>query len=166
MERILDDYQPVEQAGFRKNFSCMDNIQAATQLIERSREYHLLLLVFVDYKKAFDSVETNAGLNALAHAGVPSVFIRLLEQCFSNTSTIILLFDRKLRIPIERRVRQRDKISPKLFTAALQYVEFGIRLGRQKIQYRREENLQPPLRRRYRIDSEQHGRDGNDGQRT
>ncbi|EPB69127.1 hypothetical protein ANCCEY_11794 [Ancylostoma ceylanicum] len=49
MGRILDDYQPVEQAGFRKNFSCMDNIQAVTQLIERSREYHFpLVLVFVD----------------------------------------------------------------------------------------------------------------------
>ncbi|EYB81048.1 hypothetical protein Y032_0394g639 [Ancylostoma ceylanicum] len=122
MERILDDYQPVEQAGFRKNFSCMDNIQAVTQLIERSREYHLpLVLVFVDYKKAFDSVETNAVLNALAHAGVPSVYIRLLEQCFSDNSTIIQLFDRKLKIPIERGVRQGDTISPKLFTAALQY---------------------------------------------
>ncbi|EYB83496.1 hypothetical protein Y032_0334g2838 [Ancylostoma ceylanicum] len=80
IERILDDYQPVEQAGFRKNFSRMDNIQAVTQLIERSREYHLpLVLVFVDYKKAFDSVETNAVLTALAHAGVPSVYIHLLE---------------------------------------------------------------------------------------
>ncbi|KIH56557.1 hypothetical protein ANCDUO_13262 [Ancylostoma duodenale] len=100
MERILDDYQPVELIGFRKNFSCMDNIQATTQLIERSHEYDLpLVLVFVDYKKAFDSVETNAVLNALTHAGIPSVYIHLLEQCFSNTSTTIQLFDRKLEIP-------------------------------------------------------------------
>ncbi|EPB78510.1 hypothetical protein ANCCEY_02351 [Ancylostoma ceylanicum] len=72
MERILDDYQPVEQAGFRKN-SCMDNMQAVTQLTERSREYHLpLVLVFVDYKKTLDSVETNAVLNASAYTGIPS----------------------------------------------------------------------------------------------
>ncbi|WKX88154.1 hypothetical protein Q1695_008069 [Nippostrongylus brasiliensis] len=38
MERILDDNQPVEQAGFRKKFSCMDQIQTVAQLIERSRE--------------------------------------------------------------------------------------------------------------------------------
>ncbi|KIH60572.1 reverse transcriptase [Ancylostoma duodenale] len=122
MRRILDDYQPVEQTGFRKNFSCVDNIQAITRLIERSHEYHLpLVLIFVNYKKAFDSVETNAVLNALTHAGIPSVYIHLLEQCFSNTSTTIQLFDRKLEVPIERGVRQGDTISPKLFTTALQY---------------------------------------------
>ncbi|EPB71386.1 hypothetical protein ANCCEY_09519 [Ancylostoma ceylanicum] len=46
---------------------------------------------------------------------------RTSEQCFSDTSTIIHLFDRKLKIPIERGVRQIDSTSPKLFTAALQY---------------------------------------------
>ncbi|EYC29319.1 hypothetical protein Y032_0006g2912 [Ancylostoma ceylanicum] len=107
---------------FRKNFSCMDRQQAVTQLIEMSREYQLPpVLVFVDCKKAFDSVETNAVLNALAHAGVPSVYIRLLKQCFSDNSAIIQLFDRKLKILIERGVRKGNTISPKLFTAALQY---------------------------------------------
>ncbi|WKY12022.1 hypothetical protein Q1695_003521 [Nippostrongylus brasiliensis] len=121
MERILDDNQPVEQAGFRKNFSCMDQIQTVAQLIERSREYHTpLVLVFVDYRKAFDSVEINAVLNALVHAGVPSPYVQLLDECFSNTSTTIQLFDRKLTIPIEKGVRQGDTISPKLFTTALQ----------------------------------------------
>ncbi|WKX88632.1 hypothetical protein Q1695_008343 [Nippostrongylus brasiliensis] len=120
MERILDDNQPVEQAGFRKNFSCMDQIPVA-QLIERSREYHIpLVLVFVDYRKAFDSVEINAVLNALVHAGVPSPYVQLLDECFSNTSTTIQLFDRKLTMPIGKGARQEDPIFPKLFTAALQ----------------------------------------------
>ncbi|WKX91158.1 hypothetical protein Q1695_009751 [Nippostrongylus brasiliensis] len=121
MERILDDNQPVEQAGFRKNFSCMDQIQTVAQLIERSHEYHIpLVLVFVDYRKASDSVEINAVLNALVHAGVPSPYVQLFDECFSNTSTTIQLFDRKHTIPIEKGVRQGDTISPKLFTAALQ----------------------------------------------
>ncbi|WKX90427.1 hypothetical protein Q1695_009352 [Nippostrongylus brasiliensis] len=121
MERILDDNQPVEQAGFRKNFSCMEQSQTVTQLIERSREYHIpLVLVFVDHRKAFDSVEINAVLNALVHAGVPSPYVQFLDECFSNTSTTIQLFDRKLTIHIEKGVRQGDTISPKLFTAALQ----------------------------------------------
>ncbi|KAK6012782.1 hypothetical protein OSTOST_22041, partial [Ostertagia ostertagi] len=39
LERQLDDYQPVEQAGFRKGFCCMDHIHTVTQLIERAKEY-------------------------------------------------------------------------------------------------------------------------------
>ncbi|VDL68680.1 unnamed protein product [Nippostrongylus brasiliensis] len=51
----------------------MDQIQTVAQLIERSREYHIpLVLVFVDYRNAFDSVKINALLNALVYAGVPS----------------------------------------------------------------------------------------------
>ncbi|XGW21982.1 hypothetical protein V3C99_004721, partial [Haemonchus contortus] len=127
MERTLDEYQPIEQTGFRKNFSCMDNIQAVTQLIERSREYRLpLALLFVDYKKAFDSVEINAVLNALAQAGVDPPYVHLLEQCLSNTSTPIQLFERKLKVPVGKGVRQGDTISPKLFTAALQYAMLNL----------------------------------------
>uniref|UniRef100_W6NY38 RNA-directed DNA polymerase (Reverse transcriptase) domain containing protein n=1 Tax=Haemonchus contortus TaxID=6289 RepID=W6NY38_HAECO len=107
MERILDEYQSIEQTGFRKNFSCMDNIQAVTQLIERSQEYRLpLALLFVDYKKAFDSVEINAVLNALAQAGVDPAYVHLLEQCLSYTSTFIQLFERKLKISVGKGVRQ------------------------------------------------------------
>ncbi|XGW09915.1 hypothetical protein V3C99_011857 [Haemonchus contortus] len=129
VERILDEYQPVEQTGFRKNFSCMDNIHAreVCQLIERSREYRLpLALLFVDYKKAFDSVEINAVLNALVQAGVDPAYVHLLTQCLSNTSTFIQLFERKLKIPVGKGVRQGDTISPKLFTAALQYAMLNL----------------------------------------
>ncbi|VDP38109.1 unnamed protein product [Heligmosomoides polygyrus] len=99
----------------------MEYIQTVSQLNEKSREYHITLaLVFVDYRKAFDSVEINVIRNALVHAGIPSSYIRLLDECFSNTSTTIQLYDRKLKILIGKGVRQRDTIIPKLFTAALQ----------------------------------------------
>ncbi|XGW34317.1 hypothetical protein V3C99_018290 [Haemonchus contortus] len=76
----------------------MESIQAVTQLIARSQEYRLpLALLFVDYKKAIDSVEINAVSNALAQAVVDSAYVHLLEQCLSNTSTSIQLFERKLK---------------------------------------------------------------------
>nr|CDJ91205.1 RNA-directed DNA polymerase (reverse transcriptase) domain containing protein [Haemonchus contortus] len=127
VERILDEYQKVEQTGFRKNSSCMDNIHAVSQLIESSREYRLpLALLFVDYKKAFDSVEINAVLNALVQAGVDPAYVHLLEQCLSNTSTFIQLFERKLKISVGKGVRQGDTKSPKLSTAALQYAMLNL----------------------------------------
>ncbi|VDO42878.1 unnamed protein product [Haemonchus placei] len=120
MESILDEHHSVEQSGFRRNFSCMHNIQAVGQLIERSREYRLpSALLFVDYKKASDSVAINAVLNVLMQAGVDPDYVHLFEQCLSNTSTFIQLFDPKLKIPVGKGVRQGDTIFPKFFTAAL-----------------------------------------------
>ncbi|VDO98673.1 unnamed protein product [Heligmosomoides polygyrus] len=64
--RTLDEGQPCEQAGFRRGFSTIDHIHTITKLIEVSREYKLpLCLTFIDLKKAFDSVEIEAVMEAL-----------------------------------------------------------------------------------------------------
>ncbi|EYC46025.1 hypothetical protein Y032_0411g969 [Ancylostoma ceylanicum] len=66
LEVTPDAYQPIEQACIRKGFCCIDHIHIVVQLIERCREYTMpLVLTFIDYKKAFDSVETNDVLHAL-----------------------------------------------------------------------------------------------------
>ncbi|KAE9412728.1 hypothetical protein Angca_007866, partial [Angiostrongylus cantonensis] len=53
ISRTLDEAQPVEQAGFRKGFCCMDQIQTVSRIIEVCREYHFLLaLTFVGYEKS------------------------------------------------------------------------------------------------------------------
>ncbi|KAE9412714.1 hypothetical protein Angca_003797, partial [Angiostrongylus cantonensis] len=116
LSRTLDEAQPVEQAGFREGFCCMDHIQNVSRVVEVCREYHLpLVLTFVDYEKAFDSVETNAILSALVDQGVDPSYIRTLSDCYRNCTTEIQLFHRPLTIPVGKRVRQGDTISPKLF---------------------------------------------------
>jgi hypothetical protein len=49
-----------EQAGFRAGRSCIDNIFCITQMIEKkkatNRQLHLL---FIDLKKAYDSIPLN-----------------------------------------------------------------------------------------------------------
>ncbi|KAK6741073.1 hypothetical protein RB195_009121 [Necator americanus] len=123
ISRTLDEAQPQEQAGFRQKFSCLDHIQTVSRVIEVCREYRLLLvLTFVDYEKAFDSVETNAILSALVDQGVDASYVRTLANCYERCTTRIQLFHRRLTIPIRKGVRQGDTISPKLFTAALQWI--------------------------------------------
>ena len=59
LEKKLDENQPREQAGFRSKYSMTDHIHAINQLKEKCREYNIPLCVaFVDYEKAFDSVQT------------------------------------------------------------------------------------------------------------
>ncbi|KAE9416458.1 hypothetical protein Angca_003584, partial [Angiostrongylus cantonensis] len=92
-------------------------------------------LTFVGYEKAFDSVETNTILSALVDQGENPSYIRTLSDCYRNCTTEIQLFHRSLTIPIGKGVRQGDTISPKLFSASLQWImksldwdEKGIRI--------------------------------------
>ncbi|KAK6754377.1 hypothetical protein RB195_013401 [Necator americanus] len=84
ISRTLDEAQPQEQAGFRQEFSCLDHIQIVSRFIEVCKEYRLpLVLTFVDYEKAFDSVETNSILSALVDQGVDASYVRTLANCRS-----------------------------------------------------------------------------------
>ncbi len=132
----LDYQQPREQAGFRKNYSTMDHIFALTQLIERAKEYKLPLCVaFVDYEKAFDSVEINAVLTSLQRQGIEAAYVNLLQEANTNCTTDINLLSAPITVPVGKGVKQGDTISPKLFTACLEMVirdinwEGGVRIN-------------------------------------
>ena len=123
LTKLLDEQQPPEQAGFRAGYSTMDHIHVLNQLLEKSREYKIpLVMAFVDYEKAFDSVEINAMLLALQQQGIGSEYIALLQELNKDCNTEITLFDRPINIAIGRGVKQGDPISPKLFNASLEHV--------------------------------------------
>ncbi|KAH7673194.1 hypothetical protein AAVH_26712 [Aphelenchoides avenae] len=119
----LDAAQPPEQAGFRRGFCTLDHMQALNQVPGRAREKDMrLYLVFVDYEKAFHSIEINVVLNELGSQGVSSNYVDILEDVYDGCTTEIKLFHSPVTIPIKRGVGQGDTISPKLFTAALEEV--------------------------------------------
>ncbi|CAB3248796.1 unnamed protein product [Arctia plantaginis] len=58
LARRLDEFQPPEQAGFRSGYGTIDHIHTVRQIIQKTEEYNQpLCLAFVDYEKAFDSIE-------------------------------------------------------------------------------------------------------------
>ncbi|KAK6740744.1 hypothetical protein RB195_008911 [Necator americanus] len=84
-----------------------------------SRKYKVpFCLAFIDLKKAFDSVETEAVVEALDNQGIPTRYI--LRELYSNFTTGISPFYKNIIIDVKRGVRQGDTISLKIFTATLE----------------------------------------------
>ena len=121
MEEVLDRNQPREQAGFRKKFST-DHIYTLNQVIEKCNEFNLPLCVgYIDYEKAFDSVEHFAIFEALRKINVKEDNVQILENIYFNATARIHIDGMESEpFPIKRGVRQGDPISPKLFTAAIE----------------------------------------------
>ena len=71
---MLDFHQPREQAGFRAGFSTVEHIQVVYQLQEKANEYNIpLCFAFVDYEKAFDSIEFEPLFEGLKNQGIEHI---------------------------------------------------------------------------------------------
>ncbi|KAK6753701.1 hypothetical protein RB195_012971 [Necator americanus] len=83
ISRTLDGAQSQEQAGFCQCFGCMGYVQSVSRVVELCREHRLLLvLAFLNYEKAFDSIETNSILSALVVESVDAPYVRTLANCY------------------------------------------------------------------------------------
>ena len=125
LEKKLYENQRREQAGFRRKYSTTDHIHAINQLKEKFHEFNIPLCVaFMDYEKAFDSVQTQAILTSLQEQGTEDVYIDILKDMYTDSSVTVHLHKESEKIRIKRGpgVRQGDTISPKLFTATLESI--------------------------------------------
>lgn len=81
LEQIADRVLPESQSGFRKGRGCVDMIFAARQLVEKAREHNdTLYMLFVDLKKAYDSVPRGALWRVLEKCGVPPRLLQIVKS--------------------------------------------------------------------------------------
>ena len=67
VDRLLRE----EQAGFRKERSCTDHIATLRVITEQSLEWNSpMYITFVDFEKAFDSIDCTALWKLLAHYSI------------------------------------------------------------------------------------------------
>ena len=88
----LSDVLPETQCGFRHGRSCADMIFVVRQVIEKCHEHQdKAFLVFVDLRKAYDSVPRAALWLVLLRLGVPEHLVRLLQSFHDNMSATIIV---------------------------------------------------------------------------
>uniref|UniRef100_A0A914WZG4 Reverse transcriptase domain-containing protein n=1 Tax=Plectus sambesii TaxID=2011161 RepID=A0A914WZG4_9BILA len=79
-------------------------------------------MLFIDFEKAFDSVEANAIWSVIQEQGVHAELINLLRNIYTDAASELCVNDVRVEIDIHRGVQQGDTISPKLFTACLEQI--------------------------------------------
>ena len=126
VERVLDENQPREQAGFRKGYSTVDHLQTINQLIEKCNEFNRPLCIGnFDYEKAFNSIEHKAIFKALRPIGINETYITILEDTYTRVHMDSQVSE---EMPMPRGVRQGGPIFPKLFKATIQEMFKNVQL--------------------------------------
>lgn len=119
----LDENQEPNQAGFRAGYSTTDHLFVMNQLIEKCSEHNKpLFCAFVDYTKAFDSIEHPFLWSALKEHGADLKYIRIIKQIYENSKARIKMETYSRWFNIERGIKQGDPFSPKAFNSALQKI--------------------------------------------
>jgi hypothetical protein len=81
-EEIMGDHQ----CGFRCNKSTTDHILCIHQILEKKWEHNEVVhQLFIDFKKAYDSVRREALYSILIEFGIPKKLVRLIKMCLTET---------------------------------------------------------------------------------
>nr|KAG5687084.1 hypothetical protein BaRGS_017102 [Batillaria attramentaria] len=124
LKTALDKTLREEQAGFRNDRSCTDHIATMRIIIEQSLEWQTpLYSTFVDFQKAFDSVDREVIWKLMSHYGFPPKFVNIIRQLYED-ATCQIIHDGKLTEPFTVRtgVRQGCILSPTIFLMVVDWV--------------------------------------------
>jgi hypothetical protein len=119
VNEIIGDHQ----CGFRHNRSTMDQIFYIQQILEKKWEYNgTVHQLFIDFKKACDSVKREVLYNILLEFGVPKKLVKLIKMCLNETYS-------KVRVgkylsdtfPFQNGLKQGDPLSSLLLNFAIEY---------------------------------------------
>ncbi|VDO51636.1 unnamed protein product [Schistosoma margrebowiei] len=81
MKDCVDAQLRDQQAGFRKDRSCTDQIATLRIIVEQSIEWNSSLYInFIHYKKSFDSVDRKTLWKLLRHYGVPHKIVNIIQN--------------------------------------------------------------------------------------
>ena len=132
MKEAVDPKLHDQQAGFRRNRSCADQIASLRIIVEQSLEWNSPLYInFIGYEKAFDSVDRETMWKLLRLYGVPKKIISLIRCTFQDMSCKIAHAGQLSEsFEVKTGVRQGCLLSPFLFLLVIDWIMKTTTTGR------------------------------------
>ena len=120
---FLDPILRKNQNGFRRGRTTKAQVLSLRRIIEEMRNHNKdVTLCFVDFKKAFDSINRDIMFQILPLYGIPDEIIKAIKVLYTNTKAKVLTTDGETELfDILAGVLQGDTLAPFLFILVLDY---------------------------------------------
>ena len=111
------------QSGFRAGLSTVEQTMALRYILDMCRVSKCMItIIFVDFNKAFDSIDRRAISIALSKYGVSELLIANVMQFYIGTSAVVATAPENTDFFLTSGVLQGDTLIPFLFITILDYV--------------------------------------------
>ncbi|MGA9038985.1 MAG: reverse transcriptase domain-containing protein, partial [Terriglobales bacterium] len=112
------------QAGFRRNHSCIEHINTLRRIIEGTKDKQLPLITsYIDFAKAFDTINREKMFHILRHYGIPLKIVSAIKCLYDNSKSHIRIDGNKSDdFVVNTGILQGDTLAPFLFIIVMDYV--------------------------------------------
>ena len=118
----LDCHLRKNQNGFRSGRTTTSQILALRRLIEGVKDNNLeAVLIFIDFKKAFDTIHIGKMLAIMKAYGIPEELVTSINIMYEDTTAKVVTPDGET-FNILAGVLQGDTLAPYLFVIVIDYV--------------------------------------------
>ena len=120
----LEEVLRNNQNGFRPGRSTTSHILALRRIIEGAKAKNLkATMVFIDFKKAFDSIHRGLLMKILLAYGIPEALVSLIQKLYTGTKARVVTVDGATDLfDILAGVLQGDTLAPYLFIIVVDYI--------------------------------------------